>query len=80
MQRVIRTVTEAGGFLLGRKTLMQHQLIDVLRLTIDSVLLGTGKRLFPEGGHASPMDLIDSQVTTTGAVFATYAVRLEHVA
>lgn len=156
MDRMIRTITEAGGFLLGRKTyeifaaywptapreltvvaeplntrpkfvasrslaaplawqnstllggnvakaveslkrgtggplvmfgstklsemLMQHELVDELRLTIDPVLLGAGKRFFPDDGHCTAMDLIDSQVTSTGAVFATYAIRLEHVA
>lgn len=61
------------------ETLMLHELIDELRLTIDPVLLGGGKRFFPDG-FTSEMDLLDSQVTSTGAVFATYAIRLEHVA
>lgn len=35
--------------------------------------LGGGKRLFPDDGTMRPLRLVDSQVTTTGAILATYA-------
>jgi hypothetical protein len=38
---------------------------------IDPVLLGGGKRLFGEDGALRPR-LVESQVTTTGAILATY--------
>ena len=40
---------------------------------IDPVLLGGGKRLFFDDGALRPLRLVDSQVTTTGAITASYA-------
>jgi dihydrofolate reductase len=40
-------------------------------LMIHPLVLGTGRRLFPEGGRAS-LRLIDSVVTTKGVLMATY--------
>jgi dihydrofolate reductase len=53
--------------------LMEHDLVDEFRLMIDPILLGGGKRLFRDDGVARPFRLVDSQVTTTGAILATYA-------
>ena len=39
---------------------------------IDPLVMGGGKRLFREGARR-PMRLVESQVTTTGAILATYA-------
>jgi hypothetical protein len=40
---------------------------------IDPIVLGSGKRLFPADGTAPRrLRLSDSQVTTTGALLATY--------
>jgi dihydrofolate reductase len=55
------------------RTLMEHDLVDEYRLMIDPLILGGGKRIFPDGGVGSPLRLVDSQVTTTGAIVATYA-------
>jgi dihydrofolate reductase len=55
------------------RTLLGHDLVDELRLMIDPLVLGGGKRLFPEDGALRPLRLVDSQVTTTGALLATYA-------
>jgi dihydrofolate reductase len=55
------------------KTLFEHDLVDELRVTIDPLLLGGGKRVFPDDGARRPMRLVDSSVTTTGAIMATYA-------
>jgi len=35
---------------------------------------GGGKRLFRDAGALRPLRLADSQVTSTGAIIATYAV------
>ncbi len=40
---------------------------------IDPVVVGGGKRLFRDGGVLRPLQLVESQVTTTGAILATYA-------
>lgn len=55
------------------QTLIGHDLVDELRLMIDPVLLGGGKRAFPEDGTLRSLRLIGSRVTTTGAILATYA-------
>ena len=53
-------------------SLLQHGLVDELRLMIDPVLVGGGKRLFPDDGAKRPLRLVDHEVTTTGTVIATY--------
>ena len=55
------------------KTLLERDLVDEFRLMVDPVSLGGGKRLFPEDGTMRPLRLVDSQVTTTGAILSTYA-------
>jgi dihydrofolate reductase len=54
-------------------TLIEHDLVDELRVMIDPLLLGGGKRFFRDDGALRPLKLVDSQVTTTGAILATYA-------
>ncbi|HEY9287894.1 MAG TPA: dihydrofolate reductase family protein [Candidatus Dormibacteraeota bacterium] len=55
--------------------LIEHNLVDEFRLMIDPLVLGTGKRIFLNEGVARPLRLIDSQVTTTDAIIATYTGR-----
>jgi dihydrofolate reductase len=55
------------------QTLMVLGLVDELRLMIDPVVVGGGKRLFQDNGVLRPLRLADSQVTGTGAIIATYA-------
>ena len=55
------------------QTLIEHDLVDEFRVMIDPVVLGGGKRLFSDDGALRPLRLIDSQVTTTGAIMASYA-------
>ena len=55
------------------QTLLEHRLVDELRLMIDPVMLGGGKRIFRDDGLLRPLRLVDSEVTPTGAVLATYA-------
>jgi dihydrofolate reductase len=54
-------------------TPLEHSLVDEFRLMIDPVVVGGGKRLFPDGGVLRQLRLIDSQATITGAILATYA-------
>jgi dihydrofolate reductase len=54
------------------RTLMEAELIDQFRVMIDPVLLGGGKRLFGDDKSLRPLRLATSQVTTTGAILATY--------
>ena len=55
------------------QTLIKNGLVDELRLMIDPLVLGGGKRLFPEDGALKPLRLVESEVTSTGAILATYA-------
>jgi dihydrofolate reductase len=54
------------------QTLLKHNLIDRTYLSIHPITLGTGKRLFAEGTQAEMLKLVDSKVSTTGIIFATY--------
>ena len=55
------------------QTLIEHDLVDEFRLMIDPLVVGGGKRLFRDDGALRPLRLVDSEVTTTGAILATYA-------
>jgi dihydrofolate reductase len=55
------------------RTLIEHDVVDEYRLMIDPVVLGGGKRVFPDDGALRPLRVVDSQVTSTGAILATYA-------
>jgi dihydrofolate reductase len=55
------------------QTLLVLGLVDELRLMIDPLVVGGGKRLFRDDGAHCPLRLADSQVTSTGAIIATYA-------
>ena len=55
------------------RSLLAHDLVDEFRVMIDPLLLGGGKRIFPDDGALRPLKLVDSQVTTTGAILASYA-------
>ncbi len=56
------------------QTLIENELVDSYRLMIDPVVVGGGKRLFRDSGLLASLRLVDSQVTTTGAILATYDV------
>jgi dihydrofolate reductase len=56
------------------QSLMQHHLVDKFVLMIHPLVLGTGRRLFPDGTPPANLRLIDSVVSTKGVVIATYQV------
>jgi dihydrofolate reductase len=55
------------------QSLIEHDLVDELRLMIDPVLLGGGKRFFRDDGVLRSLRLVDAQLAGTGAILATYA-------
>jgi dihydrofolate reductase len=55
------------------RTLVEQGLVDEFRLMIDPLLLGGGKRIFRDDGSLRPLRLVHGEVTTTGAILATYA-------
>jgi dihydrofolate reductase len=60
-----------GSFELLR-TLIEHDLVDELRLKIYPVVLGAGERLFRETSDKKPMRLVDTQTLDDGIAFLTY--------
>jgi dihydrofolate reductase len=57
-------------------TLLEHDLVDELRLMIMPVVLGAGERLFGETTDTKPLRLVDTQTIDNGVAFLTYeAVR-----
>jgi dihydrofolate reductase len=54
------------------QTLLQHNLIDTLRIWQFPVVVGAGKRLFGKGAIPSSFRLVDTQQTTPGAVLHVY--------
>jgi dihydrofolate reductase len=53
-------------------TLMQHDLIDEYGLMIFPVVLGSGRRLFPETPDKTVLKLVDTQTFSSGVVVLTY--------
>src|SRR5437588_5932609 len=54
------------------QSLMRRNLVDEYVLLIHPLVLGSGRRLFPEGGAFAALQLVDTRTTTTGVVIATY--------
>jgi dihydrofolate reductase len=54
------------------QTLIRHDLVDEYRLWFHPVVLGNGKRLFPEGQAPIALKLIETKTTGTGIVIHVY--------
>jgi len=52
--------------------LIRRGLVDRYLLLIHPLVLGSGRRLFPDDGSLAKLRLVDSVPTTTGVVIATY--------
>ena len=54
------------------QSLIRRDLIDEYVLLVHPLVLGGGRRLFPDDGVVRALELVDSVATTTGVVIATY--------
>jgi dihydrofolate reductase len=79
VETVAKLRQEAGGDIAVHgsaqlaQTLIEHDLVDELRLMVFPVVLGTGKRLFGDPGEKKTLRLVDTKVVGDGVVILTYA-------
>jgi dihydrofolate reductase len=69
---------DGGDLVVIGSTVLVHSLlaaglVDEFRLMIDPVLVGGGKRVFPDDGALRPLRLVGHVVTETGTIIATYS-------
>jgi dihydrofolate reductase len=60
-----------ASYQLGR-ALIEHDLVDELRLFVYPVVLGAGERLFGETSDQKPLRLVDTKTIGDGLAFLTY--------
>ena len=54
------------------RTLLQNDLVDEWRLLTFPVIVGAGRRLFPDAGVATGLRLVDSRTTASGVTIGVY--------
>ncbi len=70
-QEIEGEIVVPASYQLGR-TLMEHNLVDELRVVVFPVVLGTGERFFGETSGKRPMRLVSTQTVGDGLVFLAY--------
>ena len=54
------------------RSLLQEGLLDELRLMLHPIVVGSGKRLFEDGGDQKALQLVDSEIFSTGVLYLSY--------
>jgi dihydrofolate reductase len=70
-QKLDGDIVVYASYQLGR-TLIEHDLVDELRLMVLPVVLGAGERLFGETSDKKPMRLVHARTVGDGLAFLTY--------
>ncbi len=60
-----------GSSALARE-LIAAGLVDEYNLMVEPIVLGGGKRLFPDDGEARPLELVSTTTASTGVLICTY--------
>jgi dihydrofolate reductase len=72
-QEVDGDIVVYASYQLGH-TLIEHDLVDELRLFVFPVVVGDGQRLFGETTGTKPFRLVGSQAVGDGLLFVTYQI------
>ena len=54
------------------RSLLRQDLLDELRLMVHPIVMGSGERLFEDGGDQKMLELVDSKTFGTGVLYLTY--------
>jgi len=78
-QQLDGEIVVPASYQLGR-TLIEHDLVDELRLVVFPVVLGAGERLFGETSDKKPLRLLDARTIGEGLTYVTYGLVHEGLA
>jgi dihydrofolate reductase len=70
-QQLDGEIVVPGSYQLGHM-LMEHDLVDEVRLVVFPVVLGAGERFFGEPNERKPMRLVDNKTIGDGLLMLTY--------
>ena len=70
-QELAGEIVVYASYQLGR-TLIEHDLVDELRLFVFPVVLGAGERLFGETSDKKPLRLVDTKTIGDGLTYLSY--------